>query len=201
VSCVSCARVQPSNVLIADGGRPLLTDFDVSSVDIARDGHGTFTRSAAAAIGTPRFWPPEAVPGVTVPSADISAIVRKQRWDSWSLGCIILMVYTGADPQHFPPQTFAADELKRQTSGRVVPRSVAVGVEPVDAVVDALLIADVTRRSTVADVLRMSLFTGKPLAEPLFDSSTSLFACCSSAFSLALRLPRNATRHRVEWLR
>jgi hypothetical protein len=186
-ACACDLRVQPSNVLIDDGGRPFLTDFDLSSVDM-RDGHATITRTATAACGTTRFFPPEAVPGLTGSYGYMDPILRKQKWDAWSLGCIILMVYTGPDPNNFSPETFATEERSKelvQTS-----RSKArASAGPVEAVVDALLTADLTRRSTVANVLKMPLFAGPPLSESAFACLLST-ACPALVFSLSVCLWR-----------
>jgi serine/threonine protein kinase len=76
--------VKPSNVLIADDGRVVLTDFGSALID---EGEGALTRTGVI-LGSPQFIAPERVDkGVSTPEADL-----------WSLGATLYAAVEGRPP-------------------------------------------------------------------------------------------------------
>ena len=76
--------VKPSNVLIADDGRVVLTDFGSAMID---EGEGGLTRTGVI-LGSPLFIAPERVDrGVSSPEADL-----------WSLGATLYAAVEGRPP-------------------------------------------------------------------------------------------------------
>jgi predicted Ser/Thr protein kinase len=76
--------VKPSNVLIADDGRVVLTDFGSAMID---EGEGALTRTGVI-LGSPQFIAPERVDkGVSTPEADL-----------WSLGATLYAAVEGRPP-------------------------------------------------------------------------------------------------------
>ncbi|MGV9617418.1 serine/threonine-protein kinase [Streptomyces tendae] len=77
--------VKPSNVLVADDGRVVLTDFGVAQVA----GATTLTESGSF-VGSPEYTAPERMSGSgTGPESDL-----------WSLGVLLCAVLSGASPFH-----------------------------------------------------------------------------------------------------
>ncbi|MFA1547601.1 serine/threonine-protein kinase [Actinomadura chokoriensis] len=82
--------VKPANILIADDGRVVLTDFGIAAVSNAT----TYTRTGGF-VGTPVFMAPERFrTGTAGPASDL-----------WSLGATLYMAVEGHPP-------FQADELE-----------------------------------------------------------------------------------------
>ena len=76
--------VKPSNVLIADDGRVVLTDFGSAVID---EGEGVLTRTGII-LGSPRYISPErARNGVATPESDL-----------WSLGATLYEAVEGRAP-------------------------------------------------------------------------------------------------------
>jgi predicted Ser/Thr protein kinase len=76
--------VKPSNVLIADDGRVVLTDFGSAMID---EGDGAITRTGVI-LGSPQYIAPERVDtGVSTPEADL-----------WSLGATLYTAVEGRPP-------------------------------------------------------------------------------------------------------
>jgi serine/threonine protein kinase len=76
--------VKPSNVLIADDGRVLLTDFGAAMID---EGEGALTRTGVI-LGSPRYIAPErAATGVSTLASDL-----------WSLGATMYEAVEGRAP-------------------------------------------------------------------------------------------------------
>ena len=76
--------VKPANVMVANDGRVLLTDFGVARID---DDDALATRTGAI-LGTPAFMAPEQATGATVDG----------RSDVYSLGACLYQLATGATP-------------------------------------------------------------------------------------------------------
>ncbi|WP_029386299.1 serine/threonine-protein kinase, partial [Streptomyces leeuwenhoekii] len=77
--------VKPSNVLVAEDGRVVLTDFGVAHVA----GTSTLTESGTL-VGSPEYTAPERMSGVrTGPESDL-----------WSLGALLCAVLSGESPFH-----------------------------------------------------------------------------------------------------
>ena len=76
--------VKPSNVLIADDGRVVLTDFGSAAID---QGEGVLTRTGVI-LGSPRYIAPErARNGIATPESDL-----------WSLGATLYEAVEGQAP-------------------------------------------------------------------------------------------------------
>ncbi|MGW0486720.1 MULTISPECIES: serine/threonine-protein kinase [Streptomyces] len=140
--------VKPSNVLIADDGRVVLTDFGVAQVA----GATTLTESGSF-VGSPEYTAPERMSGAgTGPESDL-----------WSLGVLLCAVLSGASPFH------------RDSLGGVLHAVVTDEIRPPEQagpllpVVRGLLERDPGRRldATSADLmLRAFLSTGRMPATP-----------------------------------
>jgi ELWxxDGT repeat protein len=77
--------VKPSNILLADDGRVMLTDFGLASAW----GHSAAASSSSATfIGTPKYAPPEAWEGGTPTPA----------WDVYACGMVLLELLAGKTP-------------------------------------------------------------------------------------------------------
>jgi hypothetical protein len=80
--------VKPSNVLIADDGRVVLTDFGSALVD---EGEGAITQTGVI-LGSPQYIAPErAYTGVSTPESDL-----------WSLGATLFAAVEGHPPFYRP---------------------------------------------------------------------------------------------------
>ena len=78
--------LKPDNVMIAPGGRPVVTDFGIARADLASADGGT---QHGLVIGTPAYMAPEQVEG----RADIDA-----RADVYALGVLLFELLTGELP-------------------------------------------------------------------------------------------------------
>ncbi|MCE9639510.1 MAG: serine/threonine protein kinase [Betaproteobacteria bacterium] len=79
--------VKPANVIIAAGGRAMLTDFGVAH--FADEGSGANTsETSGALIGTPAYMSPEAITGAAI----------DRRTDIFSAGVILYQLLTGEKP-------------------------------------------------------------------------------------------------------
>ncbi|CAL9566526.1 serine/threonine-protein kinase [Streptomyces sp. enrichment culture] len=140
--------VKPSNVLIADDGRVVLTDFGVAQVA----GATTLTESGSF-VGSPEYTAPERMSGAgTGPESDL-----------WSLGVLLCAVLSGASPFH------------RDSLGGVLHAVVTDEIRPPEQagpllpVVRGLLERDPGRRLDAASadrMLRAFLSTGRTPATP-----------------------------------
>ncbi|MFF9016381.1 WD40 repeat domain-containing serine/threonine protein kinase [Streptomyces sp. NPDC014870] len=83
--------LKPDNVLLADGGRPVVTDFGIARV---LDSTQQLTRTNTV-IGTPQFMPPEQLEGRPVEAAA----------DMWALGATLYAALEGRPPFDGPSLT------------------------------------------------------------------------------------------------
>ncbi|MFC9060680.1 serine/threonine-protein kinase [Streptomyces sp. NPDC057074] len=135
--------VKPSNVLIAEDGRVVLTDFGVAQVA----GATTLTESGSF-VGSPEYTAPERMSGAgTGPESDL-----------WSLGVLLCAILSGASPFH------------RDSLGGVLHAVVTEEIHapaqtgPLLPVVRGLLERDPRRRLDAAEadrMLRLYLSTGR----------------------------------------
>ncbi|GAA2576853.1 serine/threonine-protein kinase [Streptomyces lienomycini] len=149
--------VKPSNVLIADDGRVVLTDFGVAQVA----GATTLTESGSF-VGSPEYTAPERMSGAgTGPESDL-----------WSLGVLLCAVLSGASPFH---RDSLGGVLHAVVTEEIRPPAQAGPLLPV---VRGLLERDPRRRLDAASaerMLRAYLSTGRtpataptsPAGEPL----------------------------------
>ncbi|MFC7533738.1 APA family fibronectin-binding glycoprotein [Actinoplanes sp. GCM10030250] len=122
--------VKPANVLLADDGRVLLTDFGIAAVD----DDGVISRSDVV-VGSPKFMAPErAQAGASGPEADL-----------WSLGATLYAAVEGRAPFE-RPSTMAT--LAALTTEEVPPPRQAGPLRPV---LEGLLRKDPARRISAED--------------------------------------------------
>ncbi|MEV4262478.1 protein kinase [Kribbella sp. NPDC049584] len=126
--------VKPSNVLLADDGRVVLTDFGIASLE----GDASLTRSGAL-VGSPAFIAPERVQARgAVPESDL-----------WSLGATLYTAVEGRSPfdrgSAFPTLAAAVAE----------PPDPAPHAGPLWPVIEGLLAKDPAARMTAAEATRL----------------------------------------------
>ncbi|MFD8538659.1 serine/threonine-protein kinase [Streptomyces rubrogriseus] len=140
--------VKPSNVLVADDGRVVLTDFGVAQVA----GATTLTESGSF-VGSPEYTAPERMSGAgTGPESDL-----------WSLGVLLCAVLSGASPFH---RDSLGGVLHAVVTEEIRPPAQAGPLLPV---VRGLLERDPRRRLDAASaqrMLRAFLSTGRTPATP-----------------------------------
>ncbi|MET9351461.1 serine/threonine-protein kinase [Streptomyces sp. NPDC006617] len=140
--------VKPSNVLVAEDGRVVLTDFGVAQVA----GATTLTESGSF-VGSPEYTAPERMSGAgTGPESDL-----------WSLGVLLCAVLSGASPFH---RDSLGGVLHAVVTEEIRPPAQAVPLLPV---VRGLLERDPRRRLDAASaqrMLRAFLSTGRTPATP-----------------------------------
>ncbi|MFY1677176.1 MULTISPECIES: serine/threonine-protein kinase [unclassified Streptomyces] len=140
--------VKPSNVLIADDGRVVLTDFGVAHVE----GATTLTETGTF-VGSPEYTAPERMSGTgTGPASDL-----------WSLGALLCTALSGESP------------FRRDSLGGIVRAVVDEAVQapaqaaPLAPVVRGLLERDPARRLDAEEaegMLRAFLATGRTPRRP-----------------------------------
>jgi eukaryotic-like serine/threonine-protein kinase len=140
--------VKPSNVLIAEDGRVVLTDFGVAQVA----GATTLTESGSF-VGSPEYTAPERMSGAgTGPESDL-----------WSLGVLLCAILSGASPFH---RDSLGGVLHAVVTEEIRPPAQAGPLLPV---VRGLLERDPRRRLDAASaerMLRAFLSTGRTPATP-----------------------------------
>ncbi|MEO3818700.1 protein kinase [Plantactinospora sp. B24E8] len=127
--------VKPHNVLIADDGRVVLTDFGLATVD---GGDGALTRDGVV-LGSPQYVSPER-------AADGSSTVES---DLWSLGATLYAAVEGRSP-YSRPTTMAT-----LTALAVAPPDPMSRAGPLRPVLAGLLRRDPRQRLTADEVERL----------------------------------------------
>ncbi|MFA1548473.1 serine/threonine-protein kinase [Actinomadura chokoriensis] len=121
--------VKPSNVLITDSGRVVLTDFGIAQVE----GDATLTQTGLV-MGSPAYIPPERAQGErAVPASDL-----------WALGATLYAAVEGRSPYE---RSDAMSSLQAALSEPVPPPRNA---GPLARVLDGLLAREPVRRMTAA---------------------------------------------------
>ncbi|WP_044383273.1 serine/threonine-protein kinase [Streptomyces cyaneogriseus] len=160
--------VKPSNVLVAEDGRVVLTDFGVAHVA----GTSTLTESGTL-VGSPEYTAPERMSGVrTGPESDL-----------WSLGALLCAVLSGESPFH---RDSLGGILHAVVSEEIRPPAQAGPLLPV---IRGLLERDPDRRLDAAqaeEMLRAYLETGRTFppagtADPRRSTRTVLLAALLAA--------------------
>ncbi|WP_344270059.1 serine/threonine-protein kinase [Actinomadura napierensis] len=119
--------VKPSNVLITDSGRVVLTDFGIAQVE----GDATLTQTGLV-MGSPAYIPPERAQGErAVPASDL-----------WALGATMYAAVEGRSPYERPD---AMASLQAALSDPVPP---ARNAGPLARVLDGLLAREPVNRMT-----------------------------------------------------
>jgi serine/threonine protein kinase len=140
--------VKPSNVLVADDGRVVLTDFGVAQVA----GSTTLTETGSF-VGSPEYTAPERMSGAGAgPESDL-----------WSLGVLLCAIVSGVSPFH---RDSLGGILHAVVSEEIRPPEQAAPLLPV---VRGLLERDPARRLDAAEaerLLRAYLDTGRTPAPP-----------------------------------
>jgi serine/threonine protein kinase len=134
--------VKPGNVLLADDGRVLLTDFGIARL---LDGAERLTETGLT-MGTAAYLAPEQVRGETLtPAVDV-----------YALGLVLLEALTGR--RAFPGAT-AESALARLTRPPTIPAELPVGWRDLLAAMTALAPADRPSADRVAKELRLLTVT------------------------------------------
>ncbi|MFB4306163.1 serine/threonine-protein kinase [Actinomadura sp. GTD37] len=121
--------VKPSNVLITDSGRVVLTDFGIAQVE----GDATLTQTGLV-MGSPAYIPPERAQGErAVPASDL-----------WALGATLYAAVEGRSPYE---RSDAMSSLQAALTEPVPPPRNA---GPLARVLDGLLAREPVRRMTAA---------------------------------------------------
>ncbi|TCC65675.1 serine/threonine protein kinase [Kribbella pittospori] len=126
--------VKPSNVLLADDGRVVLTDFGIASLE----GDGSLTRSGAL-LGSPAFIAPERVRARGVgPESDL-----------WSLGATLYTAVEGRPPFD------RGSALPTLAAAVTEPPDPAQFAGPLWPVIEGLLRKDPAERMSAAEATRL----------------------------------------------
>ncbi|TDD65748.1 serine/threonine protein kinase [Actinomadura darangshiensis] len=121
--------VKPSNVLITDIGRAVLTDFGIAQVE----GDSTLTQTGLV-MGSPAYIPPERVQGErAVPASDL-----------WSLGATLYAAVEGRSPYE------RSDAMSSLQAALTEPVPPARNAGPLTMVLDGLLRREPVNRMTAA---------------------------------------------------
>ncbi|WP_433464280.1 protein kinase domain-containing protein [Spirillospora sp. CA-128828] len=121
--------VKPSNVLITDAGRVVLTDFGIAQME----GDSTLTQTGLV-MGSPAYIPPERVQGErAVPASDL-----------WSLGATLYAAVEGRSPYE------RSDAMSSLQAALTEPVPPARNAGPLAQVLDGLLVREPARRMTAA---------------------------------------------------
>ncbi|GLZ08331.1 hypothetical protein Acsp03_57970 [Actinomadura sp. NBRC 104412] len=126
--------VKPSNVLITDTGRVVLTDFGIAQVE----GDATLTQTGLV-MGSPAYIPPERAMGErAVPASDL-----------WSLGATLYAALEGRSPYDRP------DAMASLQAALTEPVPPARNAGPLASVLEGLLAREPARRITAAQAQPM----------------------------------------------
>ncbi|TDE23943.1 serine/threonine-protein kinase [Actinomadura sp. 6K520] len=121
--------VKPSNVLITDTGRVVLTDFGIAQVE----GDATLTQTGLV-MGSPAYIPPERVQGErAVPASDL-----------WALGATLYAAVEGRSPYE------RSDAMSSLQAALTEPVPPARNAGPLARVLDGLLAREPAHRMTAA---------------------------------------------------
>ncbi|MEW2358041.1 protein kinase [Spirillospora sp. NPDC029432] len=121
--------VKPSNVLITDAGRVVLTDFGIAQVE----GDATLTQTGLV-MGSPAYIPPERAQGErAVPASDL-----------WALGATMYAALEGRSPYE------RSDAMSSLQAALIEPVPPPRNAGPLRAVLDGLLAREPARRITAA---------------------------------------------------
>jgi len=130
--------IKPGNVLIADDGRFLLTDFGIARTLFQKDSHRI--------MGTPAFMPPEQARGEN--------IKLDARSDLFALGAMLWYCIT-SDFSHKDLSQREAIRLRERATLPLLAERVSAEYLPLARLVDKLLVFDQRRRpGSAAEVLR-----------------------------------------------
>jgi serine/threonine protein kinase len=138
--------VKPSNIIITDDGRAVLSDFGIAQIE----GDSTLTQ-AGQLIGTPAYIAPEIVAGGRATAAS----------DLWSLGATLYAAVEG----HPPFQRPTVEETLAALATEPAPR--ARRAEALAPVLEGLLERDPARRMDANYAVRLlkALFRSPPAAD------------------------------------
>ncbi|XVQ12361.1 serine/threonine-protein kinase [Spirillospora sp. CA-255316] len=126
--------VKPSNVLITDSGRVVLTDFGIAQVE----GDATLTQTGLV-MGSPAYIPPERAQGErAVPASDL-----------WALGATLYAALEGHSPYE------RSDAMASLQAALTEPVPPARNAGPLASVLEGLLAREPSRRITAAQAQPM----------------------------------------------
>ncbi|MFC4048905.1 serine/threonine-protein kinase [Actinomadura syzygii] len=152
--------VKPSNVLITDTGRVVLTDFGIAQVE----GDATLTQTGLV-MGSPAYIPPERAQGErAVPASDL-----------WSLGATLYAAVEGRSPYE------RSDAMASLQAALTEPVPPARNAGPLARVLDGLLAREPVNRMTAAQAHPLltrvaTLPVSPPVGETVADEPSGRFA-------------------------
>lgn len=152
--------VKPANVLLADEGRVVLTDFGIATVE----GDTALTMTGEV-VGSPEYLAPERALGRTPGSAS----------DLWSLGALLYTAVQGRSPFR---RTTALATLRAVVDDELPPPHRA---GPLTSVIEGLMRKDPEERMTSEQAGReLRLAAGRPASEPEADTTTTSAAATTA---------------------
>ncbi|MBZ3900300.1 serine/threonine-protein kinase [Streptomyces griseiscabiei] len=158
--------VKPANVLLADEGRVVLTDFGIATVE----GDTPLTMTGEV-VGSPEYVAPERALGRTPGAAS----------DLWSLGALLYMAVQGRSPFR---RTTALDTLRAIVDDELPPPHRA---GPLTPVIEGLLRKDPGQRMTAEEAGReLSLIAGESPVPARADTATGTTAATTDPGTAAV---------------
>ncbi|GGZ24358.1 hypothetical protein GCM10010300_79850 [Streptomyces olivaceoviridis] len=153
--------VKPANVLLADEGRVVLTDFGIATVE----GDTALTMTGEV-VGSPEYLAPERALGRTPGTAS----------DLWSLGALLYTAVQGRSPFR---RTTALATLRAIVDDDLPP---AHRAGPLAPVIEGLLLKDPEERMTADEAgRRLRLAAGDAAVSPETETSTDATAATTAA--------------------
>lgn len=158
--------VKPANVLLADEGRVVLTDFGIATVE----GDSSLTMTGEV-VGSPEYVAPERALGRTPGAAS----------DLWSLGALLYMAVQGRSPFR---RTTALTTLRAIVDDELPPPHRA---GPLTPVIEGLLCKDPEQRMTAEEAGReLSLVAGESAIPSYADTAAGATVATTGAGTTAV---------------
>ncbi|MFJ2008504.1 protein kinase domain-containing protein [Streptomyces chartreusis] len=158
--------VKPANVLLADEGRVVLTDFGIATME----GDTALTMTGEV-VGSPEYLAPERALGRTPGTAS----------DLWSLGALLYTAVQGRSPFH---RTTALATLRAIVDDELAP---AHRAGPLGPVIEGLMIKDPEQRMTAEEAeRRLRLVAGDAAPPSEAETSTDITAATATAAAAAV---------------
>ncbi len=176
--------VKPSNILLGEDGRGLLSDFGLAKLLAARHREAMHsTASSSFFVGTPRFAPPESWDGCDPTPA----------WDVYSVGAILYEAATGAPPYAGETPYLLIKEMVERPVTPLLEAADGVSSE-LAALVDAMLAQNVAERPQEASKVLDQLVRVPELGGPEGGGGSTLVRVAAPKMGPA---QRRARRQRI----